>query len=112
MEIMASEISCCQKCRKALPRCAICLAHMGTLSGLGADTSGTGVKLTEFGDWFTWCQTCRHGGHAAHLTQWFREHSECPVTGCSCKCAALDAVSKRVSRAKIGTPADMEVAIT
>ncbi|KAK3770064.1 hypothetical protein RRG08_043220 [Elysia crispata] len=105
------KISCCQKCRKALPRCAICLAHMGTLSGLGTDTSGSGVKLTEFGTWFTWCQTCRHGGHAEHLTQWFRQHTDCPVTGCTCKCVALDAVSRRVPRAK-ATNTGNEIAVT
>ncbi|RUS87799.1 hypothetical protein EGW08_004464 [Elysia chlorotica] len=105
------KISCCQSCRKALPRCAICLAHMGTLSGLGADTSGSGVKLTEFGAWFTWCQTCRHGGHADHLTQWFSEHSDCPVTGCSCKCIAQDAVSRRVPRENTTTDCN-EIAVT
>ena len=27
----------------------------------------------------------RHGGHAAHLLHWFSLHSDCPVTGCSCR---------------------------
>ncbi|XP_059175424.1 GATOR complex protein MIOS-A-like isoform X2 [Physella acuta] len=79
------KITCCPSCRKALPRCAICLTHMGT-------SSGSGAKLTPIQEWFTWCQTCRHGGHAAHLIQWFSEHSECPVTGCTCKCIAQDKV--------------------
>ena len=26
----------------------------------------------QFGQWFTWCQSCRHGGHAQHITEWFR----------------------------------------
>lgn len=106
------KVSCCQKCRKALPRCAICLAHMGTWSGLGADTSGSGVKLTEFGDWFTWCQTCRHGGHASHLTQWFQTHKECPVTGCLCKCASLDIGSQRVPQANAAKAEEKDPAIT
>ncbi|GFN83407.1 WD repeat-containing protein mio [Plakobranchus ocellatus] len=106
------KISCCQSCRKALSRCAICLSHMGTLSGLGADTTGSGVKLVPFGDWFTWCQTCRHGGHASHLTQWFREHSDCPVTGCPCKCMVQDAVSRRVPQAMDSTARNNELAIT
>ncbi len=43
-----------------------------------------------FGAWFTWCQACRHGGHATHITEWFKTHVECPVTDCSCVCMSLD----------------------
>ncbi|XP_034949422.1 GATOR complex protein MIOS [Chelonus insularis] len=90
------KISSCPYCRKPLPRCAICLMHMGTASGLKA-LNGTSNrtdddnKLTEFGNWFTWCQTCRHGGHTDHITHWFRQHTECPVTSCNCRCFSLDA---------------------
>ncbi|XP_012940949.1 GATOR complex protein MIOS-A [Aplysia californica] len=97
------KITCCPSCRKALPRCAICLFHMGTSSGTGIE-SGSGAKLTMFQEWFTWCQTCRHGGHAAHITEWFREHSECPVTGCPCKCVAQDAVSLCLPETGAGIP--------
>lgn len=71
-------MSSCPNCRKPLPRCAICLMHMGTVSGLQMTTSSVSRseecdnKLTEFSNWFTWCQTCRHGGHADHITHWFR----------------------------------------
>ena len=64
--------------------------------------------VSQFGEWFTWCQSCRHGrqqfdhkllilchrllslflspgGHASHLLHWFTLHSDCPVTGCSCR---------------------------
>ncbi|XP_046467941.1 GATOR2 complex protein MIOS [Neodiprion pinetum] len=93
------KMSSCPSCRKPLPRCAICLMHMGTASGLqtGGTTPNRGEedsKLTEFSSWFTWCQTCRHGGHANHITHWFREHSECPVTSCTCRCFSLDASCK------------------
>lgn len=77
-------------CRKPLPRCAICLAHMGTPSRLVHTTGKT--KQSNFSDWFTWCQRCRHGGHSSHLTEWFDENSDCPVTGCSCNCSYLDPV--------------------
>lgn len=93
------KISSCPGCRKPLPRCALCLINMGTGSG----TSKQRLMMKEqpvekkvenilapFCDWFTWCQSCRHGGHAQHITQWFSEHTECPVTGCSCKCMTLD----------------------
>jgi len=86
------KITCCPNCRKALPRCSICLFHMGTSSGTGIE-NGSGSKLTQFQGWFTWCQTCRHGGHAEHITEWFTEHSECPVTGCQCKCITQDTVN-------------------
>nr|XP_012151279.1 PREDICTED: WD repeat-containing protein mio-B isoform X4 [Megachile rotundata] len=94
------KMSSCPNCRKPLPRCAICLMHMGTVSGLQMTTSGVSRneecdnKLTEFNNWFTWCQTCRHGGHADHITHWFRQHSECPVTSCTCRCFSLDASCK------------------
>lgn len=51
-------------------------------------------KLSSFDSWFTWCQTCRHGGHSSHITDWFNEHTRCPVTGCECKCMTLDANSQ------------------
>ena len=48
---------------------------------------GTGQP---FGQWFSWCLRCRHGGHAACLMQWFRGHSRCPVSECNCQCIELD----------------------
>ena len=60
------------------------LVHVDSTPDPGRD------KLSVFSDWFTWCQTCRHGGHAGHVIDWFLEHVECPVTGCTCKCAQLD----------------------
>lgn len=82
------KMSSCPNCRKPLPRCAICLVHMGTPS-TGSER-GTDNKMADLSSWFTWCQTCRHGGHAGHMTHWFDSHPECPVTGCSCKCMSLD----------------------
>ncbi|CAG9854863.1 unnamed protein product [Phyllotreta striolata] len=81
-----TKLSSCPNCRKPLPRCTICLLYMGTNSG---DISGS--KSTPFDSWFSWCQTCRHGGHSAHICTWFEEHQECPVSGCNCKCFSVDA---------------------
>ncbi|XP_045138344.1 GATOR complex protein MIOS-A-like [Portunus trituberculatus] len=108
-----SKMQACPNCRKPLPRCSLCLVHMGTPSGWDSSTQKTSVqedtgegpasastsrrKLSHFSSWFTWCQTCRHGGHAHHLMEWFKEHSECPVTTCTCKCMSLDTVSKVAS---------------
>ncbi|XP_068202400.1 GATOR2 complex protein MIOS-A [Palaemon carinicauda] len=102
-----SKMQACPNCRKPLPRCSLCLVHMGTVSGWCSTSKGTGIeddsnanaddpkkKLANFMTWFTWCQTCRHGGHAQHLMEWFKEHTECPVTQCNCKCMLLDTVSR------------------
>jgi hypothetical protein len=75
----------CPHCAKPLPRCAICLLHLG--EGLGRQPGADGGA---FEDWFAWCQTCHHGGHARHLSDWFASHVECPVSNCSCSCAQLD----------------------
>ncbi|CAH2048926.1 unnamed protein product, partial [Iphiclides podalirius] len=100
------QISSCPNCRKPLPRCGVCLLHLGTgatggvsvgVGGVGVAAgvgvgggSGVGAGGAHFGGWFSWCVACRHGGHAAHLLQWFSEHSECPVSSCSCRCSSLD----------------------
>ncbi|KAA0161065.1 hypothetical protein FNF28_05212 [Cafeteria roenbergensis] len=44
----------------------------------------------NFSDWWTWCQSCRHGGHASHLAAWFKGHDVCPISGCGCRCRVLD----------------------
>ena len=43
-------------------------------------------NVLDFGKWFTWCQHCRHGGHAACLNDWFADHGSCGVNGCDCAC--------------------------
>ncbi|CAH0715223.1 unnamed protein product, partial [Brenthis ino] len=96
------QISSCPNCRKPLPRCGVCSLHLGTgavgVTALAsppappalATPPGAPAGGAPFGSWFSWCVACRHGGHAAHLLQWFSEHSECPVSSCTCRCAALD----------------------
>ncbi|XP_050310111.1 GATOR complex protein MIOS [Anthonomus grandis grandis] len=83
-----NKLTGCPHCRKPLPRCIICLMTMGTVVG---DVEG--IKPQSFDNWFTWCQSCRHGGHSRHMTNWFKEHLECPMVGCSCKCYSLDYTS-------------------
>lgn len=60
-------MSCCPNCRKPLPRCAVCLMYMGTTTTRETDSS----QMVAFGNWFSWCQSCRHGGHADHISKWF-----------------------------------------
>lgn len=83
-----NKLSSCPNCRKPLPRCALCLLHMGTPMNT-LDNNNT-MKSKPFSKWFSWCQTCRHGGHTEHLSEWFASHTECPVTSCTCKCFAMD----------------------
>ena len=38
---------------------------------------------------FPFCALCGHGGHSAHLRQWFSQgDEECP-TGCGCRCCQV-----------------------
>ncbi|OAD70468.1 hypothetical protein PHYBLDRAFT_182399 [Phycomyces blakesleeanus NRRL 1555(-)] len=80
----------CPSCRKLLPRCALCLLHMGTpIDSLRQAIAANDVHKVDpagFDLWFTWCQTCRHGGHAVHMEDWFQKHSTCPVSNCICQC--------------------------
>lgn len=49
----------CSKCRSVeSSKCSIC--HM-VVRGL-----------------YAWCQGCSHGGHLAHMKQWFSNHDKCP----------------------------------
>ncbi|NP_001091443.1 GATOR complex protein MIOS-B [Xenopus laevis] len=99
-----SKFTSCPGCRKPLPRCALCLINMGNpvSSSPGASKSDEKVdlskekKVAKFNNWFTWCHNCRHGGHAGHMLSWFKDHSECPVSACSCKCMQLDTTGNLV----------------
>jgi hypothetical protein len=86
------KVTSCPQCRKPLPRCAICLMYMGVgaSSVYNYKTSTGETPKSSFDHWFTWCQTCRHGGHAAHILEWFKSHTECPVSKCHCRCVSMD----------------------
>ena len=28
-------------------------------------------SVNPFKNWLTWCQSCRHGGHSDHISDWF-----------------------------------------
>ena len=51
------------------------------------------ILSDTFDDAIVICQTCRHGGHAVHILEWFlnedgrRTHEVCPVGDCNCRCA-------------------------
>mmetsp|Transcript_66987 Transcript_66987/g.118572 ORF Transcript_66987/g.118572 Transcript_66987/m.118572 type:complete len:137 (-) Transcript_66987:12-422(-) len=94
--------SACPQCKKPLPRCSLCAQHLGCpdpgeLTGQLASVTATAEHRSSwdgvssaYGHWMVWCQTCRHGGHASHLEEWFALHEKCPVSGCNCRCATND----------------------
>lgn len=81
----SSKPTSCPKCRKALPRCSVCCMGLGTTpaDSDNDDVYRDGIILENS---FTWCPFCQHGGHRQHLKEWFKEHNDCPVSGCMCAC--------------------------
>ena len=96
----------CSNCKKcSFAKCCLCLTQLGSNQilfnqkgrrGINLDGKQTSnpMKTNPFSNWFSWCQTCRHGAHSAHLLSWFSENCECPVSGCDCKCMNLDSRTK------------------
>ncbi|PRP89466.1 WD repeat-containing protein mio-like [Planoprotostelium fungivorum] len=80
----------CPGCKKPLPRCVVCLLPFNVnVPQVGRQNQSAGSS-SGFGSWFTWCQSCRHGGHACHMMEWFVNHRECPVADCKCtQCSTL-----------------------
>ncbi|KAG8268488.1 hypothetical protein J6590_025803 [Homalodisca vitripennis] len=83
------KMTSCPNCRKPQPRCAVCLVNMGTPAYYDGNPSPspsrpstTPLRLSPFNSWYTWCQTCRHGGHASHITQWFRLYNGVSASHC------------------------------
>lgn len=81
----SSKPTSCPKCRKALPRCSVCCMGLGTTpaDNENGDIFRESIILENS---FTWCPFCQHGGHRQHLKEWFKEHRDCPVSGCVCDC--------------------------
>lgn len=45
---------------------------------------------SEFEQWWSWCQSCKHVAHTEHIREWFAHNDECPVTDCHCRCHSKD----------------------
>lgn len=60
----------------------------GDVSVLPIDALSIAVQSPGIGfhNWWAWCQKCKHGGHASHLSRWFDSHRVCPVSDCRCAC--------------------------
>jgi hypothetical protein len=48
------------------------------------------LAYSKYGNWFSWCQSCKHGGHIKHLIDWFKYHQKCPFLHCRCNCVSID----------------------
>lgn len=84
----------CSHCGRSLPRCSICLMTLSIVpdSARNAELTHAQAKDT-IDEALVFCQTCRHGGHASHVLEWFygeengKPHETCPVASCQCRCA-------------------------
>ncbi|KZP05522.1 hypothetical protein FIBSPDRAFT_765742 [Athelia psychrophila] len=89
----------CPHCNRALPRCSVCLMTLSIVPDdqrnyelMRLDDSHT-LFADTIDDAIVLCQTCRHGGHASHILEWFfsedgkQSHTTCPVADCDCHCA-------------------------
>ncbi|CAG8959145.1 hypothetical protein HYFRA_00013008 [Hymenoscyphus fraxineus] len=78
---------CCPRCGAHLPRCAVCLEHVGVPRSDKPELSSdpTVRRQAKFP---LCCLKCKHITHLEHAHAWFAKHMECPVPECSCRCAA------------------------
>jgi hypothetical protein len=72
-------LAACPACTRDLPACAVCLGHM-----FCANPYAPLQAVMDIGQWFAWCTSCEHGGHAGCLDAWFASRVVCPVAGCDC----------------------------
>ncbi|KAG0707015.1 hypothetical protein DFH29DRAFT_1016546 [Suillus ampliporus] len=96
VETQKGRPTACPHCGRALPRCSVCLM---TLSIVPDDTRDAELAHSQttyrdtIDEAIVICQTCRHGGHASHILDWFfgedgaRSRGMCPVADCDCHCA-------------------------
>jgi len=102
----------CPSCGKSLPRCELCLLPLGCInpvmqlqhelsirnaphnSGIGGRTEQQeGGRLRDSSrleDFWSFCNSCKHGGHSSHLAEWFATKTVCPVAECMCHCVLQD----------------------
>ncbi|KAI9809514.1 MAG: hypothetical protein M1827_006820 [Pycnora praestabilis] len=77
----------CPKCKRHLPRCAVCMHWLGmpdpSTPGGAAAVEGED-RMARF---INFCMACNHGFHAHHARDWFAKNKNCPVPECGCVCA-------------------------
>eukprot|EP00392_Amoebophrya_sp_AT5.2_P006257 g6267.t1 len=67
-----SVVTCCPngRCRKPLPKCAICGLPFKTVVGVNRKDKDAMINPLPFDDFICFCQSCQHGGHAACYESW------------------------------------------
>ncbi|KAJ6567321.1 hypothetical protein DFH09DRAFT_1156660 [Mycena vulgaris] len=83
----------CANCGRGLPRCSVCLMTLSIVPDVVRDAELVySPSKDTIDDAIVICQTCRHGGHASHILEWFfgddgvRSHGLCAVANCDCRC--------------------------
>uniref|UniRef100_A0A183CKT9 Zinc_ribbon_16 domain-containing protein n=1 Tax=Globodera pallida TaxID=36090 RepID=A0A183CKT9_GLOPA len=77
-------------CRKPLPKCVICRKHLGNALEPESGQCDEGNAASVIDHWVVWCSSCSHGGHLAHVRDWFSEYPMCAASGCECNCVKRD----------------------
>lgn len=92
----ANKATACPHCNRPLPRCSVCLMTLGILPDSarnGQLAHQNALMRDSVDDAIVFCQTCRHGGHAAHILEWFygeagaKSRGTCAVADCDHRCA-------------------------
>ncbi|KAI0318845.1 hypothetical protein OF83DRAFT_1113636 [Amylostereum chailletii] len=85
----------CPHCNRPLPRCSVCLMSLTVLADAAREgqlAHHNAAFRDTIDDAIVFCQTCRHGGHASHILDWFygeagaRSHGVCAVADCDHRC--------------------------
>ncbi|KAI0305481.1 hypothetical protein B0F90DRAFT_1808734 [Multifurca ochricompacta] len=85
----------CPFCNRPLPRCSVCLMTLGIIpdSARNGELAHHDAPMRDsVDDAIVFCQTCRHGGHAAHILEWFygaagaKSRGTCAVADCDHRC--------------------------
>ncbi|KAI0266669.1 hypothetical protein BC834DRAFT_872947 [Gloeopeniophorella convolvens] len=92
----ANRATACPFCNRPLPRCSVCLMTLNIIPDAARNCQlahHNASTRDTVDDAIVFCQTCRHGGHAAHILEWFygetdaRSHMTCAVADCDHRCA-------------------------
>ncbi|KAI6037567.1 hypothetical protein EDC04DRAFT_2702091 [Pisolithus marmoratus] len=90
-----NRVTACPNCDRALPRCCVCLMTLSVVPDSRRNANllkSHSASKDTIEDAIIICQTCRHGGHASHILEWFfgeegaGSHGICPVAECNCRC--------------------------
>jgi hypothetical protein len=69
-------------CGLSVQRTTLSQHVRGTFTG----GSSEATDLLDEGALLVQCLFCGHGGHVAHVHQWWQQYASCPVGTCKCEC--------------------------